>query len=301
MPTGACGINCDVCRLNLKGICSTCGPATGGEAAAKLAAQQRILGQPCPVLACARLNHIDHCMRDCPQFPCEIFETGPYPFSKGYLTMQKRRRDESPKAYAADGSHLVVAEEYWQAAERRDATTVCNLTLFDPVEAGRYRFRFLNREMEIDLPRRCLKRIDAEKGPETIDDPLLTMVSVLYIKNVRQLFPVGQDIVGPKELKEGHFFAGPHEFRIAPLVQRFGEDREGFIRVCENLGGHRMDMADAAFRLHPFPRLALYFLLWTADAEFKPRMQVLFDRPIETILAADAIWALVNRVASAFA
>ena len=24
MPTGACGINCDVCRLNSDGICSSC-------------------------------------------------------------------------------------------------------------------------------------------------------------------------------------------------------------------------------------------------------------------------------------
>ena len=301
MPTGACGINCDVCGLNQKGVCSTCGPGSSREAAAKLAAQHRILGQPCPVLACARLNHIDHCMRDCPQFPCETFEANRYPFSKGYLEMQKRRQKEFPKAYADDGSHLILAKEYWRAAECRDAMTISNLTLFDPIDAGRYRFRFLDTEMEIDLKHRCLKRLDGEKEPQTVDDPLLTMVTVLYLKNVQQLFPIGQDIVGSKELKEGHFFSGPHEFRIAPLIQRFGENRAGFIKACEKLGGQRMDMADAAYRLHPFPRLALYFLLWTGDDEFKPRIQILFDRPIETILAADAIWALVNRVATAFA
>lgn len=215
--------------------------------------------------------------------------------------MQKRRQKEFPKAYADDGSHLILAKEYWQAAECRDATTVCNLTLFDPISAGCYRFRFLNTEMEIDLTHRCLKRLDDEEEPQTVEDPLLTMVAVLYLKNVQQLFPIGRDIVGSKELKEGHFFSGPHEFRLAPLIERFGKDREGFIKACERLGGQRMDMADAAYRLHPFPRLALYFLLWTGDDEFKPRIQVLFDRPIETILAADAIWALVNRVAAAFA
>lgn len=215
--------------------------------------------------------------------------------------MHERRRNDAPKAYAPDGSHLELAEEYWQAAGRREAMTICNLTLFDRVDDGRYRFPFLDRPMEIDLSNRCLKRLVGENEWETVDDPLLTMVAVLYLKNVPQIFPIGQDIVGPKELKEGHFFSGPHEFRLAPLVQRFGEDREGFGRVCERLGGQRMDMADAAFRLHPFPRLALYFLLWAGDHEFKPRIQVLFDRPIETILAADAIWALVNRVALAFA
>lgn len=60
-----------------------------------------------------------------------------------------------------------------------------------------------------------------------------------------------------------------------------------------------VDMADAGFRLLPFPRVPLYLLLWLGDDEFKPRIQVLFDRPIESLLAADAIWALVNRVAIA--
>lgn len=216
--------------------------------------------------------------------------------------MHGRRQNDTLKAYAPDGSHLEPAEEYWEAAGRRDAMTICNLTLFDRVGDGRFRFRFLDQPMEIDLTNRCLKQLyDEENEGETVDDPLLTMVTVLYLKNVQQLFPIGQDIVGSKELKEGHFFSGPHEFRLAPLVHRFGEDREGFIRTCERLGGHPLDMADAAFRLHPFPRLALYFLLWTGDDEFKPRIQVLFDRPIEAILAADAIWALVNRVALAFA
>ena len=35
------------------------------------------------------------------------------------------------------------------------------------------------------------------------------------------------------------------------------------------------------------------------DEEFRPRLTVLFDRSIENVLAADAIWALVNRVCMA--
>ena len=58
-------------------------------------------------------------------------------------------------------------------------------------------------------------------------------------------------------------------------------------------------MADIAYKLHPFPRVPLYFLLWRGDDEFAPQMSVLFDRSIEKVLAADAIWALVNRVSTA--
>ena len=111
---------------------------------------------------------------------------------------------------------------------------------------------------------------------------------------------MGNDIVSAKDLKEGHFFAGPHAFRTDPLLHRYGDDIEGFNKACLSLGGKTMNMADAAFQLLPFPRLPIYFLLWAGDDEFKPRIQLLFERPIETILSADAIWALVSRVSMAF-
>ena len=58
-------------------------------------------------------------------------------------------------------------------------------------------------------------------------------------------------------------------------------------------------MADAAYKLQPYPRVSLYFLLWEGDEEFPAQVTVLFDRSIENVLAADAIWALVNRVVTA--
>lgn len=299
MPTGACGINCDVCKLNLKGICSTCGPGVSDAGAAKAAAQTRILGGPCAILACARLNGIRYCPADCASFPCDNFKSGPYPFSEAFLSMQQRRLNDMPAAYAPDGSHLEVAKEYWQAAAARPIIDVSNLTFFEPVGAGRFQFRFLNEDVRVDLNARCLLRPDATGLWAASKDPLLALATVIYLKNVRQVYPLGQDIVSAKELKEGHFFTGPHRFRIDPLLNRFGQDVAGFEKACQVLGGNPMSMADAAFQLLPFPRLPLYFLLWTGDEEFKPRLQVLFDRPIEAILPADAVWALVNRVAIA--
>ena len=65
MPTGACGINCDVCKLNLLRACSSCGSGQSLEAGQKLAAQQRLFGSTCSILSCAQMNQIDYCMRDC--------------------------------------------------------------------------------------------------------------------------------------------------------------------------------------------------------------------------------------------
>ncbi len=212
--------------------------------------------------------------------------------------MPQHHHQEDPQTYASDGSHLNVDDLYWQELAARDLVSLCNFTFFDPVAQGHLQFRFLNEEVRVDLGQNCLQRHTDGRWTKS-DDPLLALVTVMYLKNVNGIYPLGKEIVGVKDLKEGHFFAGPHELRIDPLVQRFGYDTDGFRQMGVTLNGLPMDMADVAFRLLPFPRVPLYYLLWAGDDEFKPRIQVLFDRSIEKALAADAIWALVNRVTMA--
>jgi hypothetical protein len=212
--------------------------------------------------------------------------------------MQERRRKEYPAAYAPDGSHLTVAAEYWERLSARDPLSMVAITQFQLTAANELVFRFLNRDVLVDPKARCL-RLWSGGGWEKTDDPLLELATVLYLINVKDVYPLGRDIVGPKDLKEGHFFQGPHELKTAPLVARFATDVQGLRQAAEALGGEPVDMADAAWRLKPFPRVHIYYLLWEGDAEFPPRMTVLFERSIEETLAADAIWGLVNRVSTA--
>jgi Domain of unknown function (DUF3786) len=192
-----------------------------------------------------------------------------------------------------------VDGDYWKAAAGRDRIALCNYTLFEPVAPEEIQFRFLNEDVRVDLSHRCLRRF-REGQWQGEDDPLLTLATVIYLKNIDALYPLGRDIVGIADLREGSFFAGPHELQTASLLNRFGGDPQGFRQAGATLDGQLLDMADAAVRLLPFPRLPLYYLLWAGDEEFRPRMKVLFDRPIERCLPADAIWALVNRVTRAF-
>lgn len=93
----ACGISCDACGLVEKGLCTYCGPGDSETAKAKLEHQRnKFGGLACPVLVCAVMNRIPFCMRDCPEFPCEHYEsplTGhPYPFASSYLDQHRQRR-----------------------------------------------------------------------------------------------------------------------------------------------------------------------------------------------------------------
>ena len=298
MPTGACGINCDVCKLNLLGTCSSCGPGTSTQAAQKLAAQERLLAGTCAILACAQLNQVEYCLRDCAQFPCDNFMQGPYPFSQGYLQMQDRRRRQNPPAYAPDGSPVKVPEHFWDELQTRDLNALCNWTLFRLESTRQMVFHFLNEEVLVDVAGRCLKRDDG-RGWKKTQDPLLELVTVIYLNHVNKLYPLGSDIVGVKDLKEAHFFQGPHLLQTDPLLQRYGQDIRGFEDAAQFLEGRAVNMADSAYELFPFPRVPLYFLFWQGDVEFDPRISVLFDRSIEAVFSADAIWGLVSRVTTA--
>ncbi|MCK8600919.1 DUF3786 domain-containing protein [Desulfoferrobacter suflitae] len=298
MATGACGINCDVCKLQLMEICSSCGSGKSLLARQKLAAQERILGGVCPILACASMKNLDYCMRDCSSFPCDHFTAGPYPFSRGFLAMQERRRQEQPPALTHNKTPIQVPAEYWDSLESKNIADLCNFTLFSPHPPEGMTFRCLRDDVLIDIGSRCLKRLHPE-GWIRLDDPLLELVTLLYLNHVNGLYPLGKDIVGPQDLKEAHYFKGRHALKTEALLDRYGNDLDGFKRAAQFLDGKARDMADAAYMLLPFPRVALYYLLWEGDEEFSPKLSVLFDRSIENYLSGSGIWSLVSYVSGA--
>lgn len=298
MPTGACGINCDVCKLRLLDICSSCGPGKSQEAQYKLESQKLLLGDTCPILACAVLNRVDYCLRDCSIFPCENFSSGPYPFSQVFLGMQERRRRQRPPALNHNRTPVSIPEAYWDQLGQREVTALCNWTLTQPHPEGGLQFHCLHQEIWVDIGRRCLKRL--ERGFwEPLDDPLLELVTLLYFNGLTAIVPLGKDLIGSKDLKEAHYFTGEHALPLAPVLERYSHDLPGFRTAAEYLDGRPLDMADAAYRLLPFPRVPLCYLLWKGDEEFSPKLTVLFDRSIEQVLSASAIWALVKVVNTA--
>jgi hypothetical protein len=294
MPTGACGINCDVCQLNLLGHCSSCGSGKSDHAARKSAAQQRILGHPCAILECARLNHIDYCSRDCPSFPCDNFSGSEYPYGRSFLEMQQRRRSQGPPAVNPSGRPIEIDPAWWDVLAKRDVVQVANFTLTGIDDrTGGLRFPFLNREIMVDTDTRCLREKQDQKW-ETLDWPMLELTVLNYFSRIDCLHPLGREMVGPDDFTDAHYFSGRSRLPTTPLLARYGGDAKGFKAAGKRLGGRPEEMADKAFRLLPFPRIPVYYLLWLPSEEFAPRLSILFDRSIEKVLSPPAIWCLVG-------
>jgi hypothetical protein len=294
MPTGACGINCEVCKLNLLTICSTCGPGKSREAEKKIAAQERILGSPCPILACAFDRRVDYCSRDCDQFPCDHFKAGPYPFSQAYLNMQERRRRERPKAKIPCGDTVKVPPQYWADLGQRDMALLCKNALATVYPPDKIILPFLGHDLLVDRTGRRLCSLNHGRW-DIIEAPLLETLSLVYLLNVGPE-PPSHHMVSAHDLRDAQFFRGPHELKVLPLLERYGGDLDGFKRAAERLSGEAVELADVAYRVLAFPKVPIFYLFWHGDEEFEPRLSILFDRSIEGFLSADAIWGLTNMV-----
>jgi hypothetical protein len=295
MTTGACGINCDVCKLRLMGTCSSCGPGRSPEAERKLQAQRRLIGDTCAILECAVFKRVDYCLRDCGTFPCDNFFMGPYPFGVGFLNMQQRRRRELPPALDWNNRPVEVPDEFWENLAERDPATLRHFVLAESDEKKGLVFPFLKALVRIDPMHRLLQQRMEDRW-QSVADPMLTLVTLLYFNRVEELAPLAGALASVHDLAGAHFFTGAHELKMNPLLERFADDPDGFRLAAEHLGGRAVQMADMAFRLMPYPRIPLYYLYWSKNDEFGTRIEVLFDRSIEKCLTPSGIWSLVWRV-----
>jgi hypothetical protein len=259
-----------------------------------VAAQHRLLGAPCPILACAIEHGVEYCPRDCDRFPCDAFKAGPYPFSQAFLNMQERRRRERPPGRTPLGDMVQVPAEYWEALRQKDPASLCENTLARTCSPDGLIVRFLGEDLLVDTAHCSLHRFEGTHW-ERVQESLLELLCLVYLLNTGPE-PLTEEMVGPQELRDAHFFHGPHELRVQPLLQRYGDDVDGFKRAAERIGGEALELADAAYRLWAFPKVPLYYLFWKGDEEFEPRLSILFDRSIQQHLSADAIWGLVNLV-----
>ena len=128
--------------------------------------------------------------------------------------MQEQRREEHPAAYAPDGSHLKAAAKYWERLSARDPLQLAAIPQFQLAPRKRPGVPFL----EPGCP-------GGPAGPASgfgaarIDKPTIPCWNwprCSTLINVKDVYPLGRDIVGPKDLKEGHFFQGPHELKKPP-------------------------------------------------------------------------------------
>ncbi len=195
------------------------------------------------------------------------------------------------------GEETQVPPQHWGDLKAGDIKKVCDRSLAVESPPNGLILSVLGREILVDMDGSCLKSPKAGSW-EKVGDTLLELLILVYLLKAGP-DSLKKELISVQELKDAHFFRGPHELRLGPLLTRYGQDPKGFKEAAESLSGEALDLADISYCIPALPKVPLYYLLWEGDDEFEPRISVLFDRSVEKHLSADAIWGLVNLVSEA--
>jgi hypothetical protein len=123
---------------------------------------------------------------------------------------------------------------------------------------------------------------------------LFPLAALWYLVLAKDIASTGK-LVHLADLRGGDIFArGAHVLPLENVAQRYGNDREGFVRKGLENGGVSIPLADAAVRLFPLPRVPVTMTLWLSNEEFPARSGLLLDSTAGLQLPTDILWSLAR-------
>jgi hypothetical protein len=117
---------------------------------------------------------------------------------------------------------------------------------------------------------------------------LVTRILLLHYLIRADGNPLTGKWVAYKDIPGGLLYAGVFARRVTePLQRRFGTSAKSFKEMGIRSGGELVEIGDASFILHAFPRVPLQYVLWQGDEEFPPSVQLLFDASVDHYLTLE--------------
>ena len=185
-------------------------------------------------------------------------------------------------------------EKAWEALQKTDPDDVNARTgaTFDRL-SGLYSFKSFGKDFSLSPKDKKIFSV----APES--DILLQKLGFFFNFSVICSFYSAKDVsltgklISPVNMKSGQlFFRGSHVLPLDKVSERYGNDREGFLRKGQVLGGEGLEYGDASVKLFPLPRVPVVLILWLADEEFPSRADILFDSSAEIQLPIDVVWSI---------
>ena len=152
---------------------------------------------------------------------------------------------------------------------------------------GAYRLEILGGVYEASVGE---KKITCISDPDRKPEYLINLATPVYLVQAKPVGPSGELV---KELKGGDFFfRGSHILPLNSIAEKYGNDKELFIKSAASVGGTPVAIGDAGFSFRAYPRIGMAFALWLTDDEFEARASLLFDSLADRHMALDAVWAV---------
>ena len=184
---------------------------------------------------------------------------------------------------------------HWDKLSQLHPTDVCNRTeaIYHPAREGFLLPVYNLRYLILPKEKKILRMEWNDKPVEEELPPYFYFMVLVYLTEAKDI-KTTHTWISEKDLKGGStFFRGPHRLQVEELINLFGKDPEAFLKTGKKLGGSEILYGDKGFALEVFPKVSLAYILWKGDAEFPPKISVLFDSTIESHLPLDIIWCMV--------
>jgi hypothetical protein len=192
--------------------------------------------------------------------------------------------------------NAVIDPFHWDRLLKLHPTDVCNRTeaVYHPSREGFVLPVYNLRYLILPKEKKILRMEWNDKPVEEALHPRFYLMVLVYLNEAKDTKPT-HTWISEKDLKGGStFFRGPHRLEVEELIDFFGKDPEVFLKTGKKLGGSEILYGDKGFALEVFPKVPLAYILWRGDAEFPPKISVLFDSTIEFHLPLDIIWCMVG-------
>jgi hypothetical protein len=117
-----------------------------------------------------------------------------------------------------------------------------------------------------------------------------------YLNGVKDI-SLENRLISFKEIPSGEFYYPAFARRsIEPLLKTFSAKPQAFKSIAEGLGGQPVNIGDTGIKISVFPRVPVTLVLWFADDEFPPDLQILFDACITEFFSTEDIAVLGQEV-----
>jgi hypothetical protein len=186
-----------------------------------------------------------------------------------------------------------VDANFWLDLAKADPEDVFRRTGVRPTQKP-FSVPYFNRELVVDLERRCIFLVD-EPGEEPGFRRCLITLLYLLLMDTAALGPS----LSPLELPGATMFfqkRGPHAIPSAPLEERFGRDLTAFLEVGRRLGAEIRANGDAALAFRVFPGVTVEVILWQADEEFPAQVSFTVPSQLNRFWQLDAVLGLLGVV-----
>jgi hypothetical protein len=189
----------------------------------------------------------------------------------------------------------------WELIDAADPAAIMRRAAVDRDPAtGRITIHSLGQAFVLDVSER---RIGGTTPPaEALLDRLGYVIRpalVFYPALAKAIEPADR-LVLPMELAGGDvFLRGSHQLPLDDLAARFQEDADAVEKRAHSLGGQKAELADAAYRFSPLPRIPVTIAYWFGDDEFEPRASLMFDATAQEHLPIDVLWGVATYTAMA--